>query len=76
MWCVRRAVVLVVGVLLLGPGCSECDESQCEEDCDDAFPDDDLQRHACYVDCSDRADRCRRNAEPSADADASSGSSP
>lgn len=50
----------MLGVMLVGPGCAECDQAPCEEDCDESFPDDDTQRTACYVECAEQADACRR----------------
>jgi hypothetical protein len=56
----RRWTVWMLGAMLVGPGCAECDQAPCEEDCDESFPDDDTQRTACYVECAEQADACRR----------------
>ncbi len=50
----------LAALVALVSGCSDCDQSLCEEDCEEAFPDDEALRDACYVECADRAEACRR----------------
>lgn len=52
-------LLALVGGLLLGPGCAECDSvSDCEDACDEAFGMDEVRRDGCYINCANRDYEC------------------
>ncbi len=48
----------VVALIGLGPACSECDSTPCEEDCDETYPSDERARTACYTSCQQAVADC------------------
>ncbi|MEM6993608.1 MAG: hypothetical protein AAF721_24050 [Myxococcota bacterium] len=51
---------LLLSALALAPqiACSECDSTPCEDQCDDAYPDDERARTACYTECQQAVADC------------------